>query len=69
MAGHYHYTSLSQFTMQVFNRLHKLHLCSSHRDTLKCLDILGSGYDAKVNLWRDELTPRIIQSEIVCDNY
>ena len=52
-------------TVQVFNRLHKLHLCSSHRDTLKYLDILGSGYDAKVTQWKDELTQRIIQSESV----
>ena len=62
------YIMVTLFTLQVFNRLHKLHLCSSHRDTLKCLDILGSGYDDKVKLWRDKLTPRIIQSDSVCIN-
>ena len=31
----------------MYTRLHKLHLCASHRDTLTILDILGKGYDTK----------------------
>lgn len=45
--------------MQVYTRLHKLNLCASHRDTITSLDILGNGYDTKVMLWSNALTPRI----------
>ena len=51
--------------MQVYNRLHKLRLCASHQDTLKSLDKLGEGFDAKVLQWKDKLTPRIQQKKPV----
>ena len=47
--------------MQVYNRLHKLHLCASHQDTLKSLDKLGEGFDNKVMQWRNKFTPGIQQ--------
>ena len=48
-----------EFLMQVYTRLHKLHLCASHRDTITSLDILGKSYDTKVMQWSNTLTPRI----------
>ena len=51
--------------LQIYTRLHKLRLCASHGDTLRSLDILGEGFDAKVIQWRDELTPRILEGKTV----
>lgn len=49
----------------MYNRLHKLHLCVSHRDVLKTLDKLGEGFDGKVMQWRDKLMSRVQQNPSV----
>ena len=51
--------------VQVFNRLQKLGVCASHRDTLNSLDILGEGYETKVKQWRADLMPKIVQNKNV----
>ena len=55
----------AKLLMQVYNRLHKLHLCAFHQDTLKSLDKLGEGFDTKVVQWTDKLTPRVQQRRLV----
>ena len=47
-------------------RLQKLLLCVSHKTTLKYLDKLGSGHDAKVMRWAESLRKEMLPSEVTC---
>ena len=48
--------SLHNYThIQVFTRLHKLGLVTSHKSTIRLLDELGSGHDSLVHQWREKL--------------
>ena len=41
--------------MQVFDRLQKLHLCLSHRKTVRTVDKLGENHDSVLCEWRNAL--------------
>ena len=41
--------------MQVYQQLQKLKLCLSHKQTLKVIDMVGEGFDAKVLIWKREV--------------
>ena len=41
--------------MQVYQWLQKLQLCLSHKQTLKVIDTMGEGFDAKVLIWKKEV--------------
>ena len=52
IASHLHIHSI---LFQVYQRLQKLQLCLSHKQTLKVIDKMGEGFDAKVWKWKKEV--------------
>lgn len=49
--------------MQVFTRLQKLQLCTSHKAILKTLDDASDGHDEKVFNWKEDLEEKAAFSE------
>jgi hypothetical protein len=49
---------------QVFNRLNKLHLCTSHRTLHRLLKNLGENFDNKVLQWTSSLCEKLNEKQV-----
>lgn len=55
--------------MQVFTRLQKLLLCTSHKHTIVHIDDLGKDHDCDVRKWMDTITDAMEGKQLVNNNY
>lgn len=54
--GQQYFNASNNLFPQVHQRLQKLNVCVSHSSVIRLLDKVGSGFDAKVIKWRDDIT-------------